>query len=98
MTLHYPLSYTPHMCYWRDTFSLHEHSSAIILGLADTNYAQLQSRDEQTAYSPPVYPSPWMKEGVDGWADAYAKAKEFVSKLTLMEKVNLTTGIGYVHI
>jgi hypothetical protein len=62
--------------------------------LAGPNSAQLQPRDEQRAYSPPVYPSPWMKEGVVGWEDAYVKAKEFVSKLTLLEKVNLTTGIG----
>jgi beta-glucosidase len=28
------------------------------------------------------------------WQNAYAKAKAFVSKLTLLEKVNLTTGVG----
>lgn len=46
------------------------------------------------SYSPPSYPSPWMKE--DGeWAEAYTKARAFVSQLTLLEKVNLTTGVGY---
>jgi beta-glucosidase len=44
--------------------------------------------------SPPHYPSPWMRGG-DGWADAYAKAQKFVSGLTLLEKVNLTTGVGW---
>ena len=29
-----------------------------------------------------------------GWEEAYAKAKDFVSQLTLAEKVNLTTGVG----
>jgi beta-glucosidase len=29
-----------------------------------------------------------------GWEAAYEKAKDFVSQLTLLEKVNLTTGIG----
>jgi beta-glucosidase len=29
-----------------------------------------------------------------GWEEAYVKAMDFVSQLTLMEKVNLTTGIG----
>jgi beta-glucosidase len=29
-----------------------------------------------------------------GWKEAYVKAKSFVSQLTLMEKVNLTTGTG----
>jgi beta-glucosidase len=35
-----------------------------------------------------------MNPGVLDWEDAYAKAKDFVSQLTLMEKVNLTTGTG----
>ncbi|KAM3068685.1 beta-glucosidase [Clarireedia jacksonii] len=45
--------------------------------------------------SPPFYPSPWMKPNVVGWEEAYAKAKDFVSQLTLLEKVNLTTGVGW---
>ncbi|KAF5582297.1 beta-glucosidase [Fusarium pseudoanthophilum] len=47
------------------------------------------------AYSPPHYPSPWMDPNAVGWEEAYAKAKSFVSQLTLMEKVNLTTGVGW---
>jgi hypothetical protein len=54
---------------------------------------QILQRDG-LAYSPPFYPSPWMDPQADGWADAYARAKDFVSKLTLLEKVNLTTGVG----
>jgi len=46
--------------------------------------------------SDPFYPSPWMTPGTVDWADAYVKAKDFVSQLTLLEKVNLTTGVGYV--
>lgn len=42
----------------------------------------------------PHYPSPWMSGG-NGWQDAYAKAQAFVSQLTLLEKVNLTTGVGW---
>jgi hypothetical protein len=44
--------------------------------------------------SPPFYPSPWGTGTLD-WADAYAQARDFVSQLTLLEKVNLTTGVGY---
>ncbi|KAK4988427.1 hypothetical protein LTR50_003941 [Elasticomyces elasticus] len=44
--------------------------------------------------SPPKYPSPW-GEGLGDWGDAYAKARAFVSQLTLIEKVNLTTGVGW---
>ncbi|KAL2200843.1 glycoside hydrolase family 3 protein [Corynascus similis CBS 632.67] len=47
------------------------------------------------ARSEPSYPSPWMNPDADGWADAYAQAKAFVSQLTLLEKVNLTTGVGW---
>lgn len=57
------------------------------------NHAQLIKRD--LAYSPPVYPSPWMNPEADGWAEAYVKAREFVSQMTLLEKVNLTTGTGW---
>jgi hypothetical protein len=45
------------------------------------------------AFSPPKYPSPWAS-GTGEWAAAYAKARDFVSQLTLLEKVNLTTGVG----
>jgi beta-glucosidase-like glycosyl hydrolase len=44
--------------------------------------------------SPPFYPSPWMS-GQGEWADAYAQATAFVSQMTLLEKVNLTTGVGW---
>ncbi|KAF2476968.1 beta-glucosidase [Lindgomyces ingoldianus] len=54
-----------------------------------TNPAELSN-----ATSPPFYPSPWM-DGSGGWADAYAKAQSFVRQLTLLEKVNLTTGVGW---
>lgn len=38
--------------------------------------------------SDPFYPSPWATPGTIGWEEAYVKAKEFVSQLTLLEKVN----------
>lgn len=63
--------------------------------------ARLTNQQEPTDYtnktlvsSPPFYPSPWMS-GQGEWAEAHAKAKEFVSQLTLLEKVNLTTGVGW---
>lgn len=66
---------------------------AVSVPPADDNFFSFQ-RD--LAYSPPFYPSPWMEPEADGWADAYAQAKDFVSQLTLLEKVNLTTGVGSV--
>ncbi|KAK5125392.1 hypothetical protein LTR85_000501 [Meristemomyces frigidus] len=44
--------------------------------------------------SPPSYPSPW-GTGLGDWSAAYASAQAFVSQLTLTEKVNLTTGVGW---
>jgi len=43
---------------------------------------------------PDFYPSPWSAGGPDGWDAAYARARAFVSNLTVLEKVNLTTGTG----
>jgi beta-glucosidase len=56
------------------------------------NPLQLEKRDLAT--SPPIYPTPWMDPAAIGWEEAYQKAKDFVSQLTLLEKVNLTTGVG----
>jgi hypothetical protein len=69
---------------WIRATSLGTESSA--------NKSQLEKR--ALATSDPFYPSPWANPEADGWEDAYAKAKDFVSQLTLMEKVNLTTGVG----
>lgn len=41
--------------------------------------------------SPVVLPAP-PQDGSQGWSDALKRAKQFVSQLTLEEKVNLTTG------
>ncbi|KAI4865177.1 glycoside hydrolase family 3 protein [Hypoxylon rubiginosum] len=44
--------------------------------------------------SPPWYPTP--KGGTaQSWADSYRKASEMVAKMTLPEKVNITTGTGW---
>ncbi|KAK2877049.1 hypothetical protein FQN49_001456 [Arthroderma sp. PD_2] len=51
---------------------------------------------EESWSSPPYYPSPWTK-GEGEWEDAYKKAVDFVSQLTLAEKVNLTTGVGWMQ-
>lgn len=47
--------------------------------------------------SPPVYPTPFgTGYSPDGqWESAYASATAFVKRLTLLEKVNITTGSGW---
>ncbi|AEO56238.1 glycoside hydrolase family 3 protein [Thermothelomyces thermophilus ATCC 42464] len=44
-------------------------------------------------YAAPYYPTPhggWL----DSWKDAYAKAHALVSRMTLAEKTNITSGVG----
>ncbi|PGG96396.1 hypothetical protein AJ80_09832 [Polytolypa hystricis UAMH7299] len=54
------------------------------------------AKESGIAHSPPYYPSPWAS-GPGEWAEAYAKARQFVSELTLAEKINLTTGVGWMQ-
>ncbi|KAF4456402.1 beta-glucosidase [Fusarium austroafricanum] len=70
--------------------------AAVVVVDRNTDTQKLSTRDT-LAHSPPHYPSPWMNPKAVGWEEAYAKAKEFVSQLTLMEKVNLTTGVGWMN-
>ncbi|KAI8941212.1 hypothetical protein NX059_002449 [Plenodomus lindquistii] len=58
-------------------------------GTNDTSGSPLDLVD-----SPPFYPTPWA-EGTGDWATAVERARAFVSQLTLLEKVNLTTGTGW---
>lgn len=46
------------------------------------------------SFSAPFYPSPETR-GAGNWTYAVEKARLFVSNLTLEEKVNLTTGVGW---
>jgi hypothetical protein len=69
--------------------------------------ALLASSVSGQATSPPKYPAPWINPDFNwedpspiptsgrNWADAFDKAVEFVSQLTLLEKVNITTGVGW---
>ena len=46
--------------------------------------------------SPPWYPSP-QGGTVPSWQDSYAKAQKMVANMTLIEKVNITTGVGWAQ-
>jgi hypothetical protein len=64
---------------------------------AAESYAENGAQSFQT--SPPKYPSPWVDASVAGsWGAAIQRAQAFVAQLTLLEKVNLTTGVGSVII
>lgn len=50
-----------------------------------------------TAYSPPYYPSPLggRLSTDEKWGLAYEKANQIVSEMTIPEKINMTTGVGW---
>ncbi|KAL4911354.1 putative beta-glucosidase A [Aspergillus multicolor] len=54
----------------------------------------VSAQKDDLAFSPPYYPSPWAN-GQGEWAEAYNRAVQIVSQMTLDEKVNLTTGTGW---
>lgn len=62
-----------------------------------TTMAIVGHSPQEHVESPPHYPSPLGGRvgGDDKWADSYERAREFVSQMTLLEKVNLTSGIGW---
>ncbi|GAP90060.1 putative glycoside hydrolase family 3 protein [Rosellinia necatrix] len=73
--------------------------SSLLAAACSASASAVSHRDQSAsnlAYSEPHYPSPWMNSQALGWEEAYGKAREFVSQLTLAEKVNLTTGIGWL--
>lgn len=68
--------------------------------LPDTTLqGNLQKRDSVPAgyHARPYYPTP--KGGWDSnWKASYAKAEAVVSNMTLAEKVNMTSGVGYLMV
>ncbi|EMD60394.1 hypothetical protein GGP41_000720 [Bipolaris sorokiniana] len=76
-------------------------AQALLVGLAQASPRFPRATNDtgsgslNNAQSPPFYPSPWVDPTTKDWAAAYEKAKAFVSQLTLIEKVNLTTGTGW---
>lgn len=82
------------MLYCTSTFIIAPVIVIIIVNpssLANNHFKNTTYSGETSA---PFYPSPWMS-GAGDWASAYEQAKAFVSPLTVMEKVNLTTGVGW---
>ncbi|KAM5344285.1 hypothetical protein ACJ41O_012822 [Fusarium nematophilum] len=65
--------------------------------IAEAGLVKLRQSESGAAHSDPFYPSPWMSPDADGWDEAYTKARAFVSQMTLLEKVNLTTGVGWAN-
>ncbi|KAJ5546415.1 hypothetical protein N7494_004000 [Penicillium frequentans] len=68
--------------------------NSVYSNATDTSNPVVAAGSKSNQTSPPWYPSPW-GEGLGDWEAAYARARSIVSKMTLTEKVNLTTGVGW---
>jgi beta-glucosidase len=68
--------------------------AAVVLLLASGGIYAWKVSVPKDGLSPPWYPTP--KGGTDAkWEESYKKASEMVKKMTLPEKVNVTTGVGW---
>jgi beta-glucosidase len=68
---------------------------AIVLSAALGGGAWVYKSAPKDGLSPPWYPTP-LGGTVKSWEASYEKARQMVGKMSLAEKVNITTGIGYV--
>ena len=70
--------------------SLFAAAAVVLLGGGGLYVYKTAPKDGQ---SPPWYPTP--RGGtVESWQQSYAKAEQMVNQMTLVEKVNITTGTG----
>ncbi|KAK3299320.1 glycoside hydrolase family 3 protein [Chaetomium fimeti] len=77
------------------------HASTVWLSLALSLFASpalarsVGPRDPvpEGYHAAPYYPAPY-GGWLDSWKDAYAKAQDLVSQMTLAEKTNITSGVG----
>ncbi len=76
-------------CCWLLTFV-----TAVVLLLASGGIWAWKTAGSRHGLSPPWHPTP--KGGTDpAWEQSYKKAAELVRQMTLPEKVNITTGVGW---
>ncbi len=66
---------------------------AVVLGAAIGGSTWVYKSAPEDGLSPPWYPTP-PGGTVKNWQTSYALAREMVGKMSLVEKVNITTGTG----
>ena len=68
----------------------------LAISMATASPIELVERQNEVSFhSPPYYPAP--KGGwAPTWAASYGKAQKLVGRMTLAEKVNVTTAVGWM--
>ncbi|KAK3372692.1 glycoside hydrolase family 3 protein [Podospora didyma] len=66
----------------------------VVIGAGGTFVYKKFQEEPPYGQSPPWYPTP-LGGIADTWAESYKKAAKMVSRMTLAEKVNVTTGTGW---
>lgn len=66
----------------------------LLLGAGGAFVYKKYTEEPPYGLSPPWYPSPQGGTSA-GWAASYSRAAKMVEKMTLAEKVNVTTGVGW---
>ena len=69
---------------------------AVILAAAIGGGAWVYKSAPKDGLSPPWYPTP-LGGTTKSWEESYGKARQMVGDMSLVEKVNITTGTGYVY-
>jgi beta-glucosidase len=93
-TFPYPKWYPEGLKFTRFTWYLVILFITVVLLLVLVNVWHITTSIPPNGQSPPWYPSP--RGGTSrNWAESYEKAAELVRQMTLVEKVNITTGIGW---
>lgn len=67
---------------------------AAVIGAAIGGGAWVYKSAPKDGLSPPWYPTP-LGGTVENWKKSYELARQMVGKMSLVEKVNITTGTGY---
>ncbi|ANB15451.1 hypothetical protein AWJ20_3079 [Sugiyamaella lignohabitans] len=71
--------------------------ASVAMAAATIDISAAKNLSLNFAISPPYYPTPFAQRAIsDDWVSAFKKAEQFVSQLTITEKVNLTSGIGWM--
>ena len=79
---------------WRVCLIIFGIFLVVLVGVFGSGILWVVKKSPQDGHSPPWYPTP-LGGQLDTWKESYEKAEKMVQKMSLTEKVNVTTGVGW---